>query len=174
MRKERVKTMQHYISIPLTLLFLEIGGVTGNAQTITIDVSKPGHVISPILYNGMLFEEISHGIDGGFYAQLIRNGSFEDNNPVEGWSLVSPGSSKLVNKGYLSRAMNTQMTSETEQLNSNQHHCLRWDIGWNGDPETGLVNSGYWGIRLDNNTTYKASFFARKDPVFEKMGKGFN
>lgn len=158
----------------LIVLILEFGSLQSNGQTITIDVSKPGHTISPILYKGMLFEEISHGIDGGFYAQLIRNGSFEDNNPVEGWSLVRPGSSTLVDKGYLSRAMNTQITGETDQLNSNQHHCLRWDVGWNGDPETGLVNSGSWGIRLDNNTKYKASFFARKDPIFEKIGDGFN
>jgi len=164
---------QQSVFIVLTLLYAGTVGLS-NAQTITIDVSKPGHAISPILYNGMLFEEISHGIDGGFYAQLIRNGSFEDNNPVEGWALVKPGSSVLVDKGYLSRAANTWTGLETEQVNSSQHHCLRWEVGWNGDPENGLVNSGYWGIRLDNNTTYKASFFARKDPIFEKMGKGFN
>ncbi len=158
----------------LIFLIIEFGSIQSNGQTITVDVSKPGHIISPILYNGMLFEEISHGIDGGFYAQLIRNGSFEDNNPVEGWSLVRPGSAERIDKGYLSRAMNTQITCETDQLNSNQHHCLRWDVGWNGDPETGLVNSGYWGIRLDNNTKYKASFFARKDSIFEKIGDGFN
>ncbi len=180
MNKKPIKTVgkvnffRQSIFILLILLFIGLVNLTGNAQTITIDVSRPGHAISPILYNGMLFEEISHGIDGGFYAQLIRNGSFEDNNPVEGWSLVEPGSSVLVNKGYLSRAMNTQTELETEQLNNSQHHCLRWGVGWNGDPETGLVNSGYWGIRLDNNTAYKASFFARKDPVLEKMGKGFN
>ena len=160
--------------ILLAFLLIELGNIPGYTQTLTIDVSKPGHEISPTLYNGMLFEEISHGIDGGFYAQLIRNSSFEDNNPVEGWSLVSPGSSELVNKGYLSRTMNTQITGETDQINRNQHHCLRWDIGWNNEPQIGLANSGYWGIRLDNNTKYKVSFFARKDAVFEKMGKGFN
>ena len=169
-------TFLNLISPRCLLIFLIIGQACfhSRGQTLTIDVSKPGHAISPILYNGMLFEEISHGVDGGFYAQLIRNGSFEDNNPVEGWSLVEPGSSVLVNRGYLSRAMNTQTELETEQLTNSQHHCLRWDVGWNGDPETGLVNSGYWGIRLDNNTKYKASFFARKDPIFEKMGDGFN
>jgi len=171
---KKVNPFQQSIFILLTLLFFVSGELTLDAQTITIDVSKPGHTISPILYNGMLFEEISHGIDGGFYAQLIRNGSFEDNNPVEGWALVKPGSSVLVDKGYLSRAVNSLTALETEQINNSQRHCLIWNVGWNGDPETGLVNSGYWGIRLDNSTTYKASFFARKDPIFEKMGKGFN
>lgn len=174
MKKEINNLFQQSIFILLALLSVGLVGLRVNAQTLTIDVSKPGHAISPILYNGMLFEEISHGIDGGFYAELIRNGSFEDNNPVEGWSLVKPGSSALVDKGYLSRAVNTAVTGETDQLNKQQRHCLCWNVGWNGDPETGLVNSGYWGIRLDNNTKYKASFFARKDPVFEKMGKGFN
>jgi hypothetical protein len=81
----------------LPFFFVELETVTSYAQTITIDVSKPGHVISSALYNGMLFEEINYGIDGGFYAQLIRNGSFEDMNnedsSLDAWSVVSPGKS---------------------------------------------------------------------------------
>lgn len=175
---ENVIRFLNLIRIVLTVITVWCTGVIivqaqATRSTLTIDLSKPGHNISPALYNGVLFEEISHGVDGGFYAQLIRNNSFEDNNTVEGWSLVSPGSSLLVSSGYLSRAVNSQMTSETEQLNRNQHHCLRWDIGWDGDPNMGLTNSGFWGILLDNNTKYKVSFFARIDPVSAKIGTGF-
>jgi alpha-L-arabinofuranosidase len=126
---------------------------------LTIDLAKPGHAISPWLYNGMLFEEIGHGIDGGFYAQLISNNSFEDNIPESGWSLVSHGAS--------SDTIYSLMTSETEELNENQHHCLRLDIKSVASGNPGVANGGFWGMRLDNNTRYKVSFFARCDPNFK-------
>ena len=78
------------------------------SSTLTIDLSKPGHAISPILYNGELFEEIGRGVDGGFYAQLINNHSFEDNNPLDGWSLVNPGSAR----GAIFRRTKTGMYSD--------------------------------------------------------------
>lgn len=152
------------------------------SSSLTIDLSKPGHTISPILYNGELLEEIGRGIDGGFYAQLISNYSFEDNNPLDGWSIVCPGLTKgaifhrskdrmyiasnfnpiKASKGFLIAAT----SAETGQLNRNQYHCLKLDITSVGSGSVGVANSGYWGIRLDSNTSYKVSFFAKKDPNF--------
>ena len=60
------------------------------AQTpkITLDLSKPGASVSPMMY-GLMTEEINHAYDGGLYAELIRNRIFKDNpNTPEGWSLV--------------------------------------------------------------------------------------
>src|SRR3954451_11911612 len=60
------------------------------AQTpvITLDLTKPGASVSPMLY-GLMTEEINHSYDGGLYAELIRNRIFKDNkNTPEGWSLV--------------------------------------------------------------------------------------
>jgi alpha-L-arabinofuranosidase len=129
-----------------------------NGSELTIDLSKPGHAISPILYNGMLFEEINYGVDGGFYAQLIKNGSFEDNNKLDSWYLVNPGSSH--------GGLFAQTPEESVQLNSKQIHCLKLDISSVRGGKVGAANSGYWGIRLDNNTTYKVTFFAKKDVSF--------
>lgn len=140
------------------------------SSTLTIDLSKPGHAISAMLYNGMLLEEIGHGIDGGFYAQLIRNGSFEDDNTLDAWSLVKAGYSNGVISGFSTIYMTTktgQRGGETGQLNSNQRHCLKLEISAVNVGSVGIANSGYWGIRLDNNTTYKVSFFAKKDPDFK-------
>jgi alpha-L-arabinofuranosidase len=133
-------------------------------STLTIDLSKPGHSISPILYNGVLFEEISHGVDGGFYAQLIRNGSFEDNDTLDAWSLVKAGYSAGAISGFTTTYI--PEAGETGQLNSNQVHCLKFNISSVSTGSVGVANAGYWGIRLDNNTTYKASFFAKKDADF--------
>lgn len=151
----------------LSLAAVLLAATAVSGQSVTIRVDRPGHKISPTLYNGMLFEEINHGVDGGFYAELIRNGSFENNNPVEGWFLVAPGGKSSVDRGYLSRAFNSQSCLEADMVNGAQGHCARWDVGWNGDPETGLANSGYWGISLEDGVTYKASFYARRDPILE-------
>ena len=64
------------------------------AQTpvITLDFTKPGANVSPMLY-GLMTEEINHSYDGGLYAELIRNRIFKDNkNTPEGWSLVQDDS----------------------------------------------------------------------------------
>src|SRR5665648_174576 len=170
-----------------TVMIFWCAGVTSvQAQvagsTLTIDLSKPGHAISPILYNGELFEEIGRGVDGGFYAQLISNYSFEDNNPLDSWSLVNPGSARGAifhrtktsmysdfnynPRGASGGAIYALTSGETGQLNNNQYHCLKLDIGSLNSGNVGVANSGYWGIRLDDSTMYKVSFFARKDADF--------
>jgi hypothetical protein len=45
--------------------------------TIDIDAAQRGAQVSPELY-GIFFEDINHAADGGIYAELIRNRSFED------------------------------------------------------------------------------------------------
>jgi lysophospholipase L1-like esterase len=50
---------------------------SGQNPSLTIDVSPPGAKISPTLY-GVFFEEINHAGDGGLYAELIRNRTFEE------------------------------------------------------------------------------------------------
>src|SRR5579871_4980975 len=58
---------------------------------LTVKVDQPGVRISPMLY-GLMTEEINHAYDGGLYAELIQNRSFQDSRtrPVH-WSLVQEG-----------------------------------------------------------------------------------
>ena len=52
--------------------------MAANAQvTINVDAGNPGIQVSPNLY-GIFFEDINHAADGGLYAELISNRSFED------------------------------------------------------------------------------------------------
>ena len=55
----------------------------------TVQVNKPGHAIPPTLW-GIFFEDINLSADGGVYAELVRNRSFEDSARPEHGSLV-PG-----------------------------------------------------------------------------------
>ena len=46
-------------------------------STITVEADGLTVPVNPDLY-GLTIEEINHGIDGGLYAELIQNRSFED------------------------------------------------------------------------------------------------
>ena len=66
--------------------------------TLEVDVSKPGVPIPPEFY-GLMTEEINHSYDGGLFAELIQNRTFQDpataghggtRSPVH-WSVVGAG-----------------------------------------------------------------------------------
>src|SRR5512140_2292964 len=63
------------------------------SATLTVQVDKPGVRISPTLY-GIFFEEINCAGDGGLYAEMVRNRSFEDASRPEHWSLITSGSAR--------------------------------------------------------------------------------
>src|SRR6516162_8418863 len=67
-------------------------GFVGRAQTSTLTVAldRPGHPISPTLY-GIFFEDINCSADGGLYAEMVRNRSFEESDQPDFWSLVKSG-----------------------------------------------------------------------------------
>lgn len=68
--------------------------------TVSVPLDAPGKAISPDLF-GIFFEDINYAVDGGLYAELIQNRSFEyqmtDNpawNPLSMWEVVTRGGGK--------------------------------------------------------------------------------
>ena len=132
------------------------------AQTInsscTVDVSKPGVAVAAIC-RGQQIEEFNHQFEGGLYAQLINNPSFEElKNPIDNWSLVKTGSSN--------GALKPCTSAETGMLNSYQQHSMKLTIASVASGSVGLANGGYWGIKLENKTKYKVSFWAKRGSDF--------
>ena len=66
----------------LTALFALSLALSMQAQqhVMTVDVSKPTAKIQPEMY-GIFFEDINFGADGGLYAELVKNRSFEFPQP---------------------------------------------------------------------------------------------
>ncbi len=54
-------------------------------QELSIRLDKPGAVIQPTMW-GIFFEDINMAADGGLYAELVKNRSFEFNDPMMGWN----------------------------------------------------------------------------------------
>ena len=62
-------------------------GLSSSAQVhrMDIDLKKVGAPIQPTMY-GIFFEDINYAADGGLYAELVKNRSFEfPNDPLQGW-----------------------------------------------------------------------------------------
>ena len=127
--------------------------------TCIVDVSKPGATVAPIC-RGQQIEEFNYQIQGGLYAQLINNPSFEElKNPISNWTLVKSGTSN----GNLY----SQTSGQTSMLNSHQQHCIKLEVTSVASGSVGMANGGYWGIKLENKTKYKVSFWAKKGSNFE-------
>ena len=133
---------------------------TAQAQvTIDIDALQRGPKVSPMLY-GIFYEDINHAADGGIYAELIRNRSFEDGPrygapaDMQGWSTYAAAPSQL-------EARLIQPTKKTPLLNSVQHNALALDIKASPTIPVCLVNEGYWGINAVQGPSYRLSFWAK-------------
>ena len=136
---------------------------TATAQvTINIDAANRGPKVSPTHY-GIFFEDINHAADGGLYAELIRNRSFEDDS-MPGRRGGRPGQSEsTVNSWYTVGSSSIKLTTEN-LLNDVQHHALDVTIAKAGD---GVRNEGFWGINSVKDRKYKLSFYAKSNGKFK-------
>ena len=128
-------------------------------MTIDIDALERGPKVSPMLY-GIFYEDINHAADGGIYAELIRNRSFEDGPrygapaDMQGWSTYAAAPSQLT-------ARLIQPSKKTPLLNSVQHNALALDVKASASMPVCLVNEGYWGINAVQGRSYRLSFWAK-------------
>lgn len=123
---------------------------------IKIDSRPTGVEISPMLY-GIFYEDINHAADGGIYAELIRNRSFEDDEskPVF-WS------------PYVSVMGNVSMTiAKQGLLNDAQKQCLHVVTTGIGDTDAGVSNSGFWGINSVKGRQYQLSMWIKVNRATE-------
>jgi alpha-L-arabinofuranosidase len=116
--------------------------------TLTIQTDQPGARINPAMW-GIFFEDINLGADGGLYAELIKNRSFEFPEPLMGWSKILKGAA----------AGNLQILERNPLTPQNPHYLqLQATKVGNG---FGLTNEGFRGIGIRKGADYSFSFFAR-------------
>ncbi len=101
------------------------------------------------LHYGIFYEEINHAGDGGLYAELIRNRSFEDNaaNYDFWWALGN---------------MRAELVT-TELLNAAQGHALKLTLN---EQNTGIRNEGFWGMNIVEGEEYTLTFWAKTDGTY--------
>ncbi|MGL5958484.1 MAG: alpha-L-arabinofuranosidase C-terminal domain-containing protein [Phocaeicola sp.] len=113
-----------------------------NIQNMVIQTNQLGAEIQPTMY-GLFFEDINYAADGGLYAELVKNRSFEFPQNFMGWDTF--GNVTLMNDGPFER---------------NPHYVRLGDAG-HIHKHTGLENEGFMGIGIKKNEEYRFSVWAR-------------
>ena len=139
-------------SVGILVLLILLGNHLFAQKTFEINVKNVGAEIQPDMY-GVFFEDINFGADGGLYAELIKNRSFEFHQPFVGWTPFG----------------NVDVQNENPCFDRNTNYVRLNETGLRRG--TGLENNGFTGIGYQQNNTYNFSFFARSMDDNEKKFK---
>src|SRR5664279_6089056 len=114
-----------------------------SAVTIEVQADQPGADINPAMW-GSFFEDINFGADGGLYAELVKNRSFEFPDPLMGWTKLSP-----------SKARGQLAIRDENPFNAANPHYLR--IESEGGDLFGVANEGFRGMGVLQGEAYNFS-----------------
>lgn len=129
---------------------LEEKTYTDEAVNLVIDLNDTGIKIQPTMY-GIFFEDINFAADGGLYAEMIKNRSFEFELPMMGW--IEPNSDRhSLNK---QSGIATIMTTSENTTNPNFSR-----ISVNNDKGYVLINEGFRGMGIKKDAKYNLSLKA--------------
>lgn len=114
---------------------------------------------------GIFIEDLNYTADGGLYAEMVQNRSFEYSpsdidlrvyykkgqwHPFSAWEFLKTGNAIA------------KMSLETEKpLNKNNRHYASIDVFTVGNKGAGLRNTGYHGMTVTAGETYDFSAFLR-------------
>ncbi len=116
------------------------------SRTVIIDAGKPIADIQPTMW-GLFFEDINFAADGGLYAEMIKNRSFEFDSPMMGWKTTS-------NDNATGRIL---ILNDEHEVNP---HYVRLQT-YAGGAVYGIVNEGFRGIGVRAGDTCVFSVSAR-------------
>ena len=118
--------------------------MSAGAQTHVLDVNtkKLGAPVQPTMY-GIFFEDINYAADGGLYAELVMNRSFEYPNHFAGWDVS--GNVTIKDDGPFER---------------NPHYVRMAPTG-HGDKHSMIENRGFFGMGVKGGQEYRFSVWAR-------------
>ncbi|MDD2524864.1 MAG: alpha-L-arabinofuranosidase C-terminal domain-containing protein [Bacteroidales bacterium] len=129
----------------MTLLSVTTSATFGQTSVLNMEVNtkKPVASINSDMY-GVFFEDINFGADGGLYAELIKNRSFEfTDSPLMGWTSYGK----------------VQIKDEKPCFERNPHYA---NLTFNGELRgCGLINDGFRGLGIKKGESYTLSFYAR-------------
>ena len=172
------------LSISVILSFLLPGCQPEMPVTslITVDVESFSVPVNKSLY-GLTIEEINHAVDGGIYAEMIQNRSFEDGVPPlncpydasrnvlitpNGWTIPFMRSDSV--PGWRKISAGTYMWPDNKELiNDKNHRSLL--VSASATQESGrggVVATGYNGLSIRKGEQYDLSLYMKGATMIPK------
>ncbi|MES2268982.1 MAG: alpha-L-arabinofuranosidase C-terminal domain-containing protein [Bacteroidota bacterium] len=136
------------IIVLFALTFVCFAAVCQQEKVYTVAANQIKAQVSPTMY-GIFFEDINMAADGGVYAELVKNRSFEFNTALAGWQQQQKngGSGKIT------------VVNRSDERPENPH-TIKVDVTSNIG-YFGLSNEGFRGIGIKKGETYSFSVMAR-------------
>jgi alpha-L-arabinofuranosidase len=117
--------------------------ISAKTHRIEVNVQKHGSPIQKTMW-GIFFEDINYGADGGLYAEMIKNRSFEFSQNLLGWTTFG----------------NVKVHTEDASFQNNPHY-VRLSYSGHNEKHTGIDNEGFFGISVKHDSEYRFSVWAR-------------
>lgn len=127
----------------IAFMLMAVSSLGAFAQQFTIQANKLGAPIQPTMY-GIFFEDINFGADGGLYAEMVENRSFEFPQRLMGWNTF----------GHVT------LNDVSPAFSRNPHYVTLESAGAR-EKQTGLENRGFFGMGLKKDMLYDFSVYAR-------------
>ncbi|MEZ0483560.1 alpha-L-arabinofuranosidase C-terminal domain-containing protein [Fibrella aquatica] len=125
------------------------------APVVRVNVGQPVAEIQPTMW-GVFFEDINFGADGGIYAEMVKNRSFEFFKPLMGWNVR--GKKRTEGDVLVQNRAAPGTLSETQS--SNPRYIRIAANGANsGDLE--MINEGFRGMGIKNGLRYDFALMYR-------------
>lgn len=145
------KTVSQMKIFPLIVSsWLLCSQLTANAQKL---IARPADVkgaVQPTMW-GVFFEDINFGADGGVYAEMIKNRSFEFFKPMMGWKVLG----KPMTEGDF-------LVINRQKMDSANPRFLHITLHNNAKGTLGLNNEGFRGMGIKQNLRYDFSVSYRQ------------
>ena len=126
----------------VAIMFLATLGAYAAPNEMTVITNKPGAKVQSTMY-GIFFEDINFAADGGLYAEMVKNRSFEFPQNFMGWRTF--GNVELKNDGPFDK----------------NPHYVRLSYAGHAHKHTGIENEGFFGISTKKGEKYRFSVWAR-------------
>jgi alpha-N-arabinofuranosidase len=141
------------LGFALALGSLSVLAQPSKPAVLTIQVDKPLHSVSPMLY-GMMTEEINYSYDGGLYPEMVRNRTLRDGNWNEqDWLLLQNAAAGAKFERDKTTGPSTALTDSIKLAVTSA----------SAKEPAGVRNMGFWGYPLRPDTSYKFSLYAKAD-----------
>lgn len=119
---------------------------------LTLDTKKAGTAIQSTMY-GLFFEDINFAADGGLYAELVKNRSFDFPQSLMGWYAFGK----------------VEVKNDNPLFDKNPNYVVL------SDPEhphkrTGIENEGFRGMGFKKNESYRFTVWAKSLNTGENQG----
>ena len=123
---------------------------TAQKTNLEVDLTKSITKIQPTMY-GVFFEDINFAADGGLYAEMVKNRSFEFDAPMMGWSQPNSKVHSMNNESGIATPIRTSGNMK------NPDFCrviIKNDKGYE------ILNEGFRGMGIKKDAKYNLSLKA--------------